>query len=180
MKYQPRGKLVRWGLGLVSQEQFFLRHYPVSAHFLLDNSTQDIFREQQLQTHLEVIANTPLTGRAWNGKPYRPNSWRSCLRLASGALGTKENLGHLLHLVHLLCFCTVFFLLNRNALRWRDIGWTRLWVLRCHCSHVRFGNLSSGSSRSTHSFCQSRFCHRAIHCTGLLSRSRKQVRRVGL
>jgi MFS family permease len=72
-------------------------------------------REQQLQIPPEeVIANSPLTDRAWNGKPHRPNSWRPCLRLASGALGTKENLGRLLHLVHLLCFCTVFFYLNWN------------------------------------------------------------------
>jgi hypothetical protein len=181
MKYQPHGKLVRWGLRLVSQEELLLRHYPVSTHFLLDISSQDMSREQQLQIPPEeVIANFPLTDRAWNGKPHRPNSWRSCLRLASGALGTKKNLGRLLHLVHLLCFCTGIFHLKWNALRWRDIGWTCLWFLRCHCSHLRLRNLSSGSSRSAHGFCQSRFCHRAIHCTGLLSRSRKQVRRVGL
>ena len=138
-------------------------------------------REQQLQIPPEeVIANSPLTDRAWNGKPHRPNSWRSCLRLSSGALGTKENLGCLLHLVHLLCFCTVFSHLNWNSLRWRDIGWTCLWFLRCHCSHLRFRNPTSGSSRSAHGFCQSRFVHRAIHCTGLLSQSRKQIIRVGL
>jgi hypothetical protein len=114
MKHQPHGKLVRWGLGLASQEELLLKHYPVSTPFSLRHlSPQDMSGEQQLQIPSEeVIANSPLTDRAWNGKPHRPNSWRSCLQLASGALGTKENLGRLLHLVHLLCFCIVFFYLN--------------------------------------------------------------------